>query len=89
MVDRSALTLKLLTYEADRSDRRRAHDIAAPSTSVASATGTTDTRGSATAAFSLYALLRLGFGEEAEAFMGLAVRSISRTRAISESGPLQ
>ena len=49
--------------------------IAAPTTSLpeplaAAATGTTATSGSATPAFSLYALLRLGFTDEARAFIG-------------------
>ena len=48
MVHRSALTLKLLTYEPTRRDRRGARRRACPRRSAARATGTTATRGSAT-----------------------------------------
>ena len=53
-----------------------------------SATGTTATPGSATRAFSLYALLRLGFTEEAEAFMSW-LSDRFRESAGGGDGPLQ
>ena len=48
MVTRSAMTLKLLTYAADRRAGRRRHARACPSRPAASATGTTASPGSAT-----------------------------------------
>ena len=87
MVHRSALTLKLLTYAPPARSWRRPPP-ACPRASAASATGTTATPGSATRAFSLYALLRLGFTEEAEAFMAWLTDRF-RESAGGGDGPLQ
>ena len=87
-VQRSAITLKLMTYAPDRRPGRRPDRRRCPSRSAASATGTTATPGSATPRSRCTRCCGSGFVEEAGAVRPRGCGDRVRERVGSDSGPL-
>ena len=80
MVHRSALALKLLTFEPTRGDRRGRRPAACPRTSAGGRNWDYRYTWIRDAAFTLYAFMRIGFTEEAGRFMDWLKRPLPRAR---------